>query len=316
VLDPLVHLAESRALQQNWPVMARIFVAIVREEVRYVEDSDARRAFGLAVRRLTKPTFLRELARMLPRHPDQRDGLQQVLLRTGDEGAEALIDLLTNADLLTDRRAYLAALSQCRAAVPTLTHLLGDKRWYVVRNAADLLGEMHAGEAEAKLAELIRHPEERVRRAVAIALTRINSPRALHFAIATLSDRSAEVRSHIAIALGATKQPRAVQAILKALDEEQDGEAQAMMLAALGRAATPEAVERLVKTAREDGGIFRRRKLSAQRVAALLALGEAATPAAFAAVESLVQDRDRDVRDTATRVLANRGRPRRPTPVA
>ena len=106
--------------------------------------AELRRAYTIGLRRLAKPTLVRGIAGLLPRRPELRDALHDVLLRLGPDGAEALIDLLTAADSLTDRRAYLAALVKCRDAVPTLIHLLGDKRWYVVRNTTDLLGEMRA----------------------------------------------------------------------------------------------------------------------------------------------------------------------------
>lgn len=304
-LDQLVSIAESRALQQRWEAVSAIYHGVVVREA-LVTDADARRPLAMAVRRLTKPTFLREIARLLPRHPDQRDALQAILVRAGDEGAEALIELLTSADSMTDRRAYLATLSHCQAAVPTLMHLLGDQRWYVARNAADLLGEMQVAAAEQPLAELLRHSDERVRRAVGASLARIGTPRSLHFASQALDDSSGEVRAHVAAALGATRHPRAVAGILKALDDEPDPETAITMLAALGRAATPEAVERLSAVARESGGLFRRRKLAAQRTAAVLALAEAATPAAMAVVDDLASDREPEVRDAARRSLAAR----------
>ncbi|HET6681067.1 MAG TPA: HEAT repeat domain-containing protein [Gemmatimonadaceae bacterium] len=304
-LDQLVSMAESYAAQQRWEAMSAIYHGVVVREAR-VGDTDARRPLAMAVRRLTKPSFLREIARLLPRHPDQRDGLQAILVRAGDEGAEALIELLTSADSMTDRRAYLAALLPCQAAVPTLMHLLGDQRWYVARNAADLLGEMQVAAAEQPLAELLHHPDERVRRAVGAALARIGSPRALHSASQALGDASSEVRAHVAAALGATRHPRAVAGIVRALDEEPDPETASTMLAALGRAGTPDAVEHLIAVARETGGLFRRRKLAARRTAAVLALAEAATPAALAVVDELAADREPEVRDAARRSLAAR----------
>jgi HEAT repeat protein len=299
-LDQLVSIAESHAAHQRWEAMSAIYHGVIVREAR-VGDADARRPLAMAVRRLMKPSFLREIARLLPRHPDQRDGLQAILIRAGDEGAEALIELLTSADSMTDRRAYLTALAHCQAAVPTLMHLLGDQRWYVARNAADLLGEMQVVAAEQPLADLLHHPDERVRRAVGAALARIGSPRALHSASQALGDASSEVRAHVAAALGASRHPRAVVGILKALEGEPDPETAITMLAALGRAGTPEAVEHLIAVARETGGLFRRRKLAARRTAAVLALAEAATSAAMAVVDELATDREPEVPDAARR---------------
>ena len=69
--------------------------------------------------------------------------------------------------------------SSCRPGVPTLIHMLGDARWFVARNAAELLGEMQAREAEPQLTELLRHSDDRVRRAATSALMRLGTSRAM-----------------------------------------------------------------------------------------------------------------------------------------
>lgn len=309
LLDELVGVAEARAREQRWEVVARIFDAFVHNEIAADHDADLRRAYTIAIRRLTKPSLLRGIAGLLPRRPELRDALHGVLLRLGPEGAEALIDLLTTADSLTDRRAYLAALVKCRDAAPTLMHLLGDNRWYVVRNAIDLLGEMHALEAEGPLLDVVRHREERVRRSVATALARLGTPRAIQAVQQLLTDAVPEVRVHAAQALGTIKSPRSVVSLARALDAEADPEVQAVILAALGRQGTDDAVARLTKVAEPDGRLFKR-KPTALRVSAVQALAEANTPAATAALRRFTEDKDRDVRDAAIRAL----RPRADTP--
>lgn len=302
LLDELVSVAEARAREQQWDMVARVFIAMANGEAASAHNAELRRAHTLALRRLTKPTLLRGMAGLLPRRPDLRDGLQEVLLRLGADGAEALIDLLTTADVLTDRRAYLAALAKCRDAVPTLVHLLGDARWFVVRNASDLLGEMRAPEAETALIDVANHREERVRRSVATALARLGTPRAIQTAQQMLSDPVPEVRVHAVQGLGATKWTRAVSVLSRALDAEQDAEVQAVILAALGRQATTEAVARLTRAAEPDGRLFKR-KPTAHRVAAVQALAEAQTPAALTALRRFADDKDREVRDAALRAL-------------
>ena len=302
LLDELVVVAEARAEEQRWDVVARVFDAFMRNEQAAEHNPELRRAYTIALRRLSKPTLLRGIAGLLPRRPDLRDALHDVLLRLGPDGAEALIDLLTTADVLTDRRAYLAALVKCRDAVPTLIHLLGDNRWYVVRNTADLLGEMRALEAENQLLEAVKHNEERVRRSVATALARLGTARAMQAVQQMMSDPVPEVRVHAVQGLGSTKFPRAVAALSRALDDEEDPEVQAVILAALGRQGTDEAIARLLKTAEPDGRLFKR-KPSALRVSAVQALAEANTPAALGALRRFADDKDREVRDAAVRAL-------------
>ena len=305
ILDEVASVAEARARENNWEVVARVFDIIVTDENAAEADADVKRSYTIALRRLTKPTLLRGIAGLLPRRPEFRDALQAVLLRLGADGAEALIDLLTSADSLTDRRAYLAALVKIRDAVPTLTHLLGDNRWFVVRNAIDLLGEMRAVEAESALLETANHREERVRRSAATALSRLATPRAIQTVQHMLSDSVAEVRIHAVQGLGTVKSARVVAVLARALDSEADGEVQAMILAALGRQGTDDAVARLTKAAEPAGGLFKR-KPTVFRVSAVQALAEANTPAALAALRRFVDDRDRDVRHTAVRALRHK----------
>lgn len=302
LLDELIAVAEVRGEEQRWEIVARIFDVFVRNENAADHNNDLRRAYTIGIRRLTKPTLLRGIAGLLPRRPELRDALHDVLLRLGADGAEALIDLLTTADVLTDRRAYLAALVKCRDAVPTLIHLLGDKRWYVVRNTTDLLGEMRAVEAETPLLEVVKHPEERVRRSVATALARLGTPRSLQAVQQLMADPVPEVRVHAVQGLGSTKYPRAVSLLARALDGEDDQEVQAVILAALGRQATDQAVARLVKAAEPEGRLFKR-KATAFRVSAVQALVEANTPAALAALRRFSDDKEREVRDAAVRGL-------------
>jgi hypothetical protein len=302
LLDELVVVAEARAEQDRWEVVARVFDTFVRNEVAADHNADVRRAYTIGLRRLTKPSLLRGIAGLLPRRPDFRDALHDVFLRFGPDGAEALIDLLTAAESLTDRRAYLAALVKCRDAAPTLIHLLGDKRWYVVRNTSDLLGEMRALEAENALIEVASHREERVRRSVATALARLGTARSIQTVQQMLTDPVPEVRVHAVQGLGGVKMPRAVAVLSRALDTELDQEVQAVILAALGRQATGEAVARLTKVAEPEGRLFKR-KPSALRVSAVQALAEANTPAAVSALRRFAEDKDRDVRDAAVRAL-------------
>jgi hypothetical protein len=301
LLDEVATVAEARAAEGRWEVVGRVFAAFVDSEGS-TEDADLRRAYTIAVRRIAKPTLIRGIAGLLPRRPELRDGLNAALLRLGPDGAEALIDLLTSSDSLTDRRAYLAALVKNRDAVPTLIHLLGDNRWYVVRNAVDLLGEMRAAEAENALLEVVSHREERVRRSAATALARLGTLRSLQAVEKMAADPVPEVRAHAAQGLGSVKSPRAVGVLARALDRETDPEVQAVILAALGRQATDEAVARLTKAAEPDGRLFKR-KPTALRLAAVQALAEANTPAALAALRRFADDREREVKVAAGRAL-------------
>ncbi|HYC51680.1 MAG TPA: HEAT repeat domain-containing protein, partial [Gemmatimonadaceae bacterium] len=180
-------------------------------------------------------------------------------------------------------------------------------RWFVVRNAADLLGELVAVDAESALITLLRHSDDRVRRSATNALLRLGTPDALKGIYDAVSDASPEVRIQAASALSTRKDGKTSTTLIRAIEDESDTDVQLAMIAALGRVATTDAVQKLVKMAEPDHRLFRKKAVNL-RVAAVQALGDARTPAALTALRELVADKDRDVRDTAMRALAHASR--------
>ena len=128
-------------------------------------ESDVKRAFVLTVKRLTKPALLQAVVTDLTGSAEANARARLVLARTGEDGADAVIEQLAAEEGRKARLVFFDVLVQLQAGVPTLLHMLGDARWYVARNAAALLGEMQAREAEKPLAALLHHDDERVRHA-------------------------------------------------------------------------------------------------------------------------------------------------------
>ncbi len=301
MLDQIVELVESSARAQKPLVVADLTARIVRREGEKA-DPDMKRAYASAIRRLTKPALLRTVASVLPRQKERADEWLAVLARTGEEGAEALIEQLTAAQSLSERRVFFDSLVKLKAGVGTLTHMLGDPRWYVARNAADLLGELNAADAQDALGELLRHDDDRVRRAATNALGKLGTPRARVALRKALKDTSPHVRATAAAGLAAGKGTRSASTLLRALEAETDLEVQIAIVSALGRVATPDAVQRLCAAAAPESRLFKR-KPTAFRVAAVQALGEARTPAALTALQQLSTDKDKEVREAAIRAV-------------
>jgi HEAT repeat protein len=305
LLDDIVIVIENAAREGKHDTVATAFHGVVAREAALAEN-DLKRAYVMALRRLTKATLLRAVATMLPRKRDRHDDYMMVLARCGEDGADALIDQLTGAQSLSDRRVFFDALVRLNAGVPALIHMLGDARWYVARNAADLLGEMQAEEAQGPLSELLKHDDDRVRRAAITALAKLTSPKALDSLRVAMRDSSPQVRMQAASGMGTRKGLRSAGTLTKALDDEGDQEVQLAIVAALGRLATADAVQRLIKAAEPAGGIFKK-KPTAIRVAAVQALGEARTPAAQNALQHLLDDKDKEVKQAVFRLLMQTG---------
>jgi HEAT repeat protein len=307
LLDQIVANIEQLARDGKAVAVADLLHKIVvREEEK--ADPDLRRAYAAAIRRLSKPTVLRAVASVLPKRKERASDFLVVLARAGEEGAEALIEQLTAAQSLNERRVFFSALVTLKAGASTLTHMLGDARWYVARNAADLLGELNAVEAEGPLAELLKHDDERVRRAATNALAKLGTAHGNLALKRALRDSSPQVRATAAAGLAASRPTvrgtQTAATLLRALDGEADVEVQIAILSALGRVGTADAVERLIKAAEPDGRLFKRKPASF-RVAAVQALGEARTTTALAALQVLTTDRDKDVREAAQKAVVD-----------
>ena len=297
VLDDLVAIAEGAARDARPALVCEILCRVTRREPQ-IHEFESKRAFVMAQRRLAKPQVLRALTQELPHAGDARDAFIAVLVRAGEDGADALIEQIAAISGQNERRVYFDALLQLQAGVPTLIHMLGDARWFVARNAAELLGEMQAREAEPQLTELLRHTDDRVRRAATSALMRLGTTRAMNAIQEALKDGAPAMRMQAAAALVARKDVKTAATLVRALEEEKDDEVQAAFLLALGKLGTADAVQRLVKAVEAERGLFKK-KSTAFRVAAVQGLGESRTPEALEALKGLVSDKDDDVAGSA-----------------
>jgi hypothetical protein len=296
LLDGVAGGAEAAFREGDAEALGIAMAGIVKREAA-AADSNLRRAYGMALRRLAKKPMLAAVAVLLASHREMYDDLFAVFARTGDDGAEALIEQLNAAQSLAQRRVYFDSLRKLNAGVQVLIHMLGDSRWYVVRNAADLLGEMSANDAEPKLSELLQHDDDRVRKAAVSALSKMTGSGAVKGLAASLDDGAPGVRMRAAAALGGAKTPAAAAALIKHLDREDAAEVQHACLASLGKIASGDAIRFLTKAAQPAGGLFNKKKATAYRVAAVRALGEARTPAAMGALQNLLHDKEKDVRE-------------------
>ncbi len=304
MIEAVGRAAEERARQGLWVDLAVVLDRFYRNHDA-LADGDLKRAYLIGIRRLESPTFMHGVVTLLPRRREMRGLVTSILSRAGEVGADALLEAFLASDITVERRAYRSALAQCPAAVPALRHLLGDSRWFVVRNAAELLGELAPADADVEIARVLTHGEPRVRRSAVQALAKLATPRAVLALLQVLHDPSPEVRVQVALALGAIRSPRALPWLLEALDRESDVDVQAALVTALGRIPTDESVGRLIRVAESGGRLLR--KPTPLRVHAVQALASADTPAALDSLRRLQQDRVEEVRAAAARAMHSRG---------
>jgi HEAT repeat protein len=307
-LEDLIRFVEVEAQARKVGPAADALAGVVEREAA-TQDEALKELYSVAITRLSTPRLLGALAAHLPGARDRASDYAAILVRASDKGADALIEQLTKAKAREDLKALFDVLIQLRPDVSAFVHMLGDARWYVVRNAAEMLGTMKASEADSALAVLLRHRDERVRRAAAWALAQIDTPAAvdtLQQAVGD-ADNSAAVREEAVSALSRRRGERTSAITLsRALDAEADPQVQFAILAALAKVGTPEAIERLIEAAEPDG-IFFSKKSVAFRVAAVRALAETRSQAALVALQALLDDRTPEVREAAAAFVRRKG---------
>lgn len=281
----------------------QIVYSIVRIE-QQVDDQAIRRQYGIALRRMITKQMLDALSKLV-QVPHLEDAAGIVLQRAGPDGVEVLLDLLTTSNTVTERRGVFNALMQMKEGQDQLIHMLGHPQWFVVRNVADLVGELGLEAAIPALTRQLDHSDERVRRQVALALAKIGTRSAAEPLHRALHDPSADVRRQAALGVGGRKASALAMPLVVALEEEKDPNVVRELIFALGRIGSADAVQALIKVAQPGGKLFGR-KPSALRVTAVEALRVAGTAAAMGTLQSLTKDGDRHVRSAAQQALMER----------
>lgn len=288
--------------RQDWEGLLEAAVQIVEME----NDTSAGLAGSLhrvEFKRLMSRRNLSMIARLA--HGDRKQEAITMLRRFGTEGTEVLMDLLVEATNIGERRGFYSALVQMNEGTSVIVEHLNHPQWYVVRNAADLCGELALSEAIPSLARQTRHPDERVRKAVAEALGKIATPVAMETLARLLTDPAQAVRMQAVAHLRGKRVRGMTGPIGELLKREEDPSVQQEALLALGRIGSPEAIALLQEWA-SGGGLLHRHPMAA-RLIAIRAMGLAG-PAAVDALAALQRDSSAEIRDAAA--AAPRAAPR------
>jgi HEAT repeat protein len=296
-LNQLIAAGESAARQADWREVLTAAHGLVQLEGKIGEH----RGFGIALRRLLPRSVLEQLA-LLTARGNQKVEAATVLRRMGADGTEVLVYAMVNAEDMGERRAYFNALKEMTEGTELLVHMLSHDQWFVVRNVADLCGELHLEIAVPALGKQVTNSDERVRRAVAGALGRIGGNAAVDALRRALHDPAPGVRLEAAKQLDGRRNKNLAMSLAVAADEESKPDVQREIYLALGRIGSNEAILALRKAA-EPGGRFFKRKPVSLRLAVVAGL-HAAGPSGANALKDLLKDEEKEVREAVERALS------------
>ena len=299
-LEAVVAGVDSSLRDGDYDAVIATAAAMARLE-RELPDGELRRSYQIAIRRMLPSKAVEHIAK-LTGGPRRQDALE-VLKHAGADASETLLHELVESESMEQRRALYNALRQVNTASPLLGRLLLHDEWFVVRNVAELCGDLRAEDTIPQLARHVNHSDERVRRAVAGALAKIGTALAVEPLRQMLHDASPQVRLQAVQGLDGTRSRGLAMSLALAAEEETNSDVLRELLLALGRIGTPDAVQALARAAAPGRRLFNRRPL-ATRLAAIAGLRVAGSPPAATALQGLLGDDEQSVRDAAQEALA------------
>ena len=185
----------------------------------------------------------------------------------------------------------------CSETPELLEPYLSDSRWFVVRNAVFVLGQIGGSKVGRLLQAAPLHPDARVRRQVVSSLGGVPPAERLPILLAQLDTRDPRLLAAILNMLMRHKEGEVMRAILRQIEapdfESRSEDNQRTLFGALAEVADDEAVPTL-ETLLHKGGWFARRTL--QRSAAARTLQRLGTARAHAALEAGLHSRSEVVR--------------------
>jgi hypothetical protein len=296
-------LAVDRAFRSGAVEAAAQAIAAVVSLETGAPEGTPRASYAIAVKRMLTWEVLQALARQAP-DVQLAPIVTGVVHRGGEEAVEILVGLLSAAETIRERKAYMTVLRGMHTGTDGLIRKLYHGEWFVVRNVVELVGDLRLEESVPRLCELLAHEDGRVRRAAAVALAKVGSGAAVEPLRRLLREGTPELRGFVASSISGPQSRPLAMLLISLTDEETDPAVLAEYYRALGRIGTPEAVQALARVAQTQGGFLRRRS-SSSRVVAVEALGQAGGAPALRTLEALKKDGDKAVRSAVEKALTD-----------
>lgn len=166
------------------------------------------------IRRLLPTTAIERLVELFLQKRDDAAWTRNaasMMRRTGSGGIEVLFQTLEDEPTANNRLALIRLIGRMGSAgVEVARQRLTDQRWYVVRNACVVLGELKDPELLQQLTPVLQHEELRVQRAALDAIIKSRAPGRARVLAAVLSHLKGQVQEHALDELIYLKSPEAL----------------------------------------------------------------------------------------------------------
>ncbi len=219
VADALVGYLPWLVERQEFTLLARILTIV--KEIASNEVGARRRVAADILKKMTEGHLLESLLNVLWEWRDTAvaQEVRACLQLLADDLVAPLVRVL-GAESRGVVRAMICDLLAGIGAdrVDELGSFVGDARWYLVRNVADVLGRVRSPEAVAYLGQLVHHPDYRVRRETLNALASVGTEDAQTLLADFLEDADERLRMRALESLDTWESWKAMPKLLSILE--------------------------------------------------------------------------------------------------
>ncbi|MDH3998460.1 MAG: HEAT repeat domain-containing protein [Desulfuromonadales bacterium] len=309
-LQELIPLLRLRLSEENRALILRAFLLLCRcaTAKQFSADRKQHSLHGLTQLATDEMTdFL--LAYLFANDTTQktRGVLSQVIAFLKERVVKRLMDTLAEEEAAPKRKTLNELLVRIGSpALPILKDYLVDDRWYVVRNAISIMGDIRSQEPLDAINPLLHHDDVRVRRETIRALTKIGGAKSVSILLQAATTDDQDLQRQAILSLGAIRATDAVPtlvALLEGSDWSQGGmELQKDTIRALGEIRSPQGIPTL-ETILKKKSLFHRKLNNELRTAAATALGDIAQEDCRDLLEKSTNDRAPSVARAAALAL-------------
>lgn len=316
MLEDGIHILERQFSQavagDGWELARKILIE-ARGLMAEVSPRAAQRITA-AISHMGDKSHFEALARYLNDNPQANlDTIRDMLSLLGTSAITPITGMLGTVEHRPARMMICDFLiANGRETVDLIGGFIYDKRWFVSRNVAMILGEIGNERGVTFLKKSATHTDSRVRLETLRAAKRILGAEAERILQGFLKDPDVDLRKRALRALG-QRNSTAVVGDLKAqiqnpdqLPDRDQAEVRELLMT-YARLGGESAARELVELARK-APFFKRSRWQPVRLSAIRALGASSAPMARAELEALSKDRATDVAEAARSALAWRQR--------
>jgi len=280
-LDKLLELAPGYFEQSGAPGILRILPLLLIQSQQGDRERIQRKNAASALERLLTERVVAQILEQFKQTtltPQQFQRLQKLIVVLGMRIAPQILKLMSKEMDVTIRKRLNSLLGQMgEPLLDLLREMRHDNKWYVVRNAVTLIGDLRLEMGIDILTDLTVHPDQRVRRALIRSLAMIGGKKSVAPLLTLTQDQATALRRPAVKALGATNSLDAVRPLLKIAQSfdpfGRQAEIRSDAVSALGSLGKKEAYFPLLALAKRPN-LLRLKRLEELRAEIILALGK------------------------------------------